>query len=151
MATLAERLRGVVYKGRSIAGAKGFHLYAFYFLVDSYEDGAFVTTTKVLLAEARSQAPRMKQVRYQDLAIGATPPDIIDIGPVTPIGTNKSIIESWLQPVLDGDVRHILRVDAGNPDGKRYRVLSISTEKALRYMIRAQSEAEALQGYTGSL
>ncbi len=149
MATLADRLKRTVFKGRGIAGTLGFRPYRVYFSTEFYTSGAFAGTDTVELTEGNGQPPRVKSKRGQDIPIGAQAPDMLEVGPVTPIGTTLEILTDWFQPVVDGETRHLVLVGPGMADGKRYRVTNIDTDRALGWKIRIQSEAELLQGFGG--
>lgn len=153
MTNLVDKLKPVVYRARSIIGILGFRQDRVFLLTDWYApDGVWEGyANKREIVEARSQPPKVHQVTFQDVPFGAHTPDIIDIGPVTPAfpggGTD---LDDFLAPVEAGDVRHILRVGPSCPDGKKYRILRILTEKSLRYMIRAQDAEQYLQGLGGA-
>jgi hypothetical protein len=149
--TLADDLKPVLYEARAIMGELGMRPYRIFMLHDYYSDGQWLGPEKTEITELGGQPPKMVTETFQDLPPGAKPPDVRIVGPITPVfpggGTDLS---EWIAAIDDNQTRHFLAVGPDCPDGKKYRVLSINTDKALRYMVRIQSEAEALQGFAGS-
>lgn len=149
--TLKDRLLPKVYKARAKIGELGFRQDRVYLLFDWYADGEWAGPTQLEITEGKGQPPKVHQVTFQDVPFGAHMPDIIDIGPFTPrFPKGGTDLTDWLAPVQDGQTRHILRVGPSCPDGKKYHVLHILTEKSLRYMIRAQDAEQYLQGLGGA-
>jgi hypothetical protein len=89
----------------------------------------------------------VRWLRDQDLPVGTRSPDVIQIGPITPIEPTLSLVSAWFEAVQAGETRHLIVTGPALADGVKYRAVNVDTQKALRWMIRAQSEAEALQGY----
>jgi hypothetical protein len=149
MANLAERLKRTVLRGRGIAGTLGFRPYRVYFSTEFYTTGSFAGISTVELTEGNGQPPRVKTRRDQDIPIGAQAPDVLTVGPVTPVGATLEILTDWFQPVTDGETRHLILIGPGMANGKRYRVVKIDTDRALGWKIDIQSDAELLQGFGG--
>lgn len=147
-----DRLRKIVNRARSIPGARyALRPYRVYQLFDFYDSNDFYAgPAKTEIVEGNGQPPKVTTETYQDLPPGSKPPDVRTVGPITPAfnggGTDLS---GWIADVDDGETRHFLLVGPDCPDGKKYRVLHITTDSALHYMVRIQSEAEMLSGMAG--
>jgi hypothetical protein len=151
MATDAEDALPELYEARSELGAAGFRPYTVALIVDWYDAGEWAGPDKLAITEADGQSPKVRRVKDQAVPVGSQQPDVWDIGPVTPYGSNLDVLEILLSAAEEGETRTLLLTGPECPEGKRYRVLSITTDKPLRRMIRVQSEAEAMQGLGGAI
>lgn len=152
MGTDAEDALADLYEGRAEAGLAGFRPYTVALSNEFYVDQAWSGPDATPLVEADGQPPKLKWLKDQDAPVGSIQPDVIEVGPITPAfsggGTDLS---SWLEAVAGGEVRHLIITGPAAPNGRKYRILNITTERSLRYMIRAQSEAEFMQGFGGAI
>lgn len=148
MATLAERLMGVVYRGRSIAGSLGFRPHSAAVVIE-YADPTTgqggIVRQHVPIVEAQSQNPRIVWEKSDDVAFGNAPANIIMIGPVTP---SAELDEIFARELDEGESRSLVITGPNNPDGERFAILDYDADRPLRRMIRAQGMEQALQGYT---
>lgn len=148
MTTEAEDALPDLYEARGEVGEAGFRPFRVYFSTEFYTTGEWASSDTVELTEGNGQPPRVKTKRDQDIPIGAQAPDVLTVGPITPIGTTLSILTDWFQAVEDHETRHLIVKGPGMPeDGKRYRIVKIDTDRALGWKIDIQSEAELLQGF----
>lgn len=142
--TLADSLKPTVYAGRAIAGQLGFRTHTVALLLD-YEGGA---QDLQHITEAGGQPPRVKWLEDEDKPNDSGPEDWIEIGPITPAfaggGTNLDDLTGDLE---SGTARYLLITGPRHPQGAKYRITNVDAQKALRYVIRAQSESRALAGF----
>lgn len=148
MATEAEDALADLYEGRAEAGLAGFRPYSVALCNDYHHPaGGWSGPVTTPITEADNQPPKVVWDKQEDVAFGNAPADIITVGPITPIGTNLTILDELAEAVEADATRHILITGPGMLDGRRYRVLAIDRSRALRVMIRAQAESQALQGF----
>jgi hypothetical protein len=150
MASLAEKLRSTVHRGRGIAGTLGFRPHRVYILDEQGdpETGAAQGFAERLeITEGSGQPPRITMKKGEDIAFGNSPQNIVEIGPITPRdGRLKEILFPETAP-LEGQFITLLIVGPNWPTGERFRVLNVDGDKALRWVITAQLEDEALKGF----
>jgi len=146
--TLADSLMATVYSARGIAGSLGFRTHRAQILLE-LEGGATELTN---ITEGGGQPPRIEWEADEDRDHDSGPEDVANIGPITPAfpggGTDLSLLLDEPEP---GVARYILITGPRHPNGAKYRIVSVNADKALRYMVRVQSEARALGGFYASI
>lgn len=145
--TLADDLKPVLFDVRGIMGELGFRTHTVALLVD-YEGG---DQTLLPITEAGGQPPKLVWKSDEDNPRDGGIEDFVEIGPITPAfpggGTD---LDSLTAEVEAGSARYLLITGPRHPDGAKYRITNVDAQKALRYMIRAQSESRAMAGlYAG--
>jgi hypothetical protein len=155
--TLADDLKSVLYDARGIMGELGFrpHTVALFLTYSNATeiDGQALSTETTPITEANGQPPKIVWQKAEDVPdTSATASDTVVVGPVTPSfpggGTDLDDLRGDLE---DGVARYLLITGPRHPDGARYRILDVNADKALRYVIRAQAEKAALQGFYAPL
>jgi hypothetical protein len=146
---LVDSLRKTLYNARSVAFGLDREFRSFTVaLCREYVDGPSTSgAVLVYFTEANGSPPRCAWTKDEDVAFGNAPADIVEVGPITPFGTNATLLDELDECVSNGEARHLLITGPGMTEGRKYRILSIDKSRPLRRMIRAQSEGQALQGY----
>jgi hypothetical protein len=146
--TLADSLKATVFAARGVAGQLGFRTHRAYLLLE-YEGG---TSEQTELVEGSGQPPRIKWEADEDENHDSNPEDLAMVGPITPAFTGGgTALSSFLDDPPPGVSRYILIVGPRHPDGAKYRIVAVNADKALRYMVRVQSESRALAGFYGAV
>lgn len=142
--TLADSLKQTVFNARGIAGTLGFRTHTAALFTD-FEGGG---NSLVPLVEGSGQPPKIVWTKDEDNPHDAGPEDTIVVGPITPAFTGGGTdLELLTADVFAGTARYLLITGPRHPDGAKYRITNVDAQKALRYMIRAQSEARGLAGF----
>lgn len=142
--TLADDLKPVLFEARAIMGQLGFRPYTIQLFLD-YQGGAQDFTP---ITEAGGQPPKLVWEKDEDNPGNAGPEDIVLIGPITPSFSGGGTDFTQLTADVDaGLARWVLITGPRHPDGAKYRITNVDSQKSLRYMIRAQSEGMGLTGY----
>ena len=149
--TLLDDMLPVAFEARAIAGELGFRQHTVeiieeYFDVDS-DDSAFAGSSRTPIVEDAGQSPKVSWKKADDVGFGNAMENIVEVGPITPAfvggGTDLTTL---MGDLARGQVRNLWITGPKVPDGARYRILDVKADRALRYMITAQSEGEALKG-----
>lgn len=141
--SLVEELRKTLFGARAIAGQLGFRPHTVAIIQTSWSGahtGEGSSTESVIpITEGGGQPPKVRSLKDDEVAVGQLPQGTLEIGPVTPSFPGGGTDLSYLTGAnLDrGDERFVLITGPSAPNGSRYRVVSVNTDKALRYMIRA--------------
>jgi hypothetical protein len=140
--TLADDLLPVAHAARGIAGELGFRPYRCFILDkfwtgqhtgegNGYEDQQEIT-------EGGGQPPKIHWFTDEEIALGNLGRGTCGIGPITPAfsggGTDLETLQGELQT---GATRHVGIVGPKHPNGARYVIIDVQSERSLRYMIRA--------------
>lgn len=142
--TLADDLKPVLFEARAIMGQLGFRPYTIQLFLD-YQGGEQEFTP---ITEAGGQPPKLVWEKDEDNPGNAGPEDIVLIGPITPSFSGGGTDFTRLTADVDaGLARWVLITGPRHPDGAKYRITNVDSQKSLRYMIRAQSEGMGLTGY----
>lgn len=142
MATLADRLKRTVYRGRAIAGTLGFRPYTVAILTERWlgqhtgESGPHPEETAI--TEGSSQPPKVRWLNDDEVALANLGSGAIEVGPITPLFAAGGTDLETLAGDLDRNTTRYLKITGPkHPNGARYRITSISAGRALRYMLRA--------------
>lgn len=144
--TLADDLLPTAYDARGIAGSLGFRPHTVTIVTEAHDLANSTGPLLTPLTEANGQPPRVKWLKDEAVPIGMQQPDVIQIGPVTPVAANLTVLEPLRSDVDEGTTRHVMITGPHAPDGKKYRVLNIDVSRPLGWKIKAMSETHALQG-----
>jgi hypothetical protein len=146
---LVDSLRKTLHNARSVAFGLDREFRAFTVAVcREYIEGSSSSGPVLdFFSEANGAPPRVTWTKDEDVAFGNAPADLIEIGPITPIGRNAELLDELDECVSNGETRHVLITGPGMTEGRKYRILSIDKSRPLRRMIRAQSEGQGLQGF----
>lgn len=132
---------------RGIPGQYGLHPFTVAVCREYIEGASSSGPIEDLFLEGDEQNPHVTWPKDEDVPFGNAPADLVEVGPITPIGTNLALLDELDDCVSNGEARHILITGPGMTDGRKYRILAIDRSRPLRAMIRAQSEGQGLQGF----
>ncbi len=149
--TLADDLKPVVYAGRALAGEYGFRVHTVAILNEHFDalhdNSEFAGANLQPLVEANGQPPKVVWKKNDAVGFGNAMEDIVEVGPITPaFAGGGTDLTDLMGTLASGQVRHLVITGPKVPDGARYRIIDVRAERALRYMITAQAESEALKG-----
>jgi hypothetical protein len=149
MPNFAERQLAKVFKGRGIAGQKGFRTHSATGIIE-YADpttgqGGIVRESLPFL-EGNGQNPRIEWEKSDDVAFGNAPSNIVKVGPMTP----SAALDDFFTRALDeGESRFVVIAGPNCPDSEKFAILDYDAGRPLRRMVRVQGLEQALQGFTG--
>lgn len=99
------------------------------------------------LTEQDGQPPKVRWLNGEQLALSGLAKGAIDIGPITPEfnggGTAISAFDGT--PLDTGDVLHLLITGPTHPNGALYKVVDITSDRALHYTLRATPGSESTE------
>jgi hypothetical protein len=148
---IAQKLLPKLYKVRGKIGKMGFRVHAVELVTELFDSGAdgsaFAGSSRLPIVEDSGQPPKVVWKKADDVAFGNAMENIVEIGPITPaFAGGGTDLTSLMGSLARGEVRYLFITGPKVPDGVRYRILDVKADKALRYMITAQGEGEALKG-----
>jgi hypothetical protein len=142
MATLADRLKKTVYRGRAIAGSLGFRITAITLLLGHRESirKRAAAVVRIPIVEANNQPPRARPMKDEEVAVGGLASGTWEIGPITPLfsGGGTDITKLQGKGLAPGDDRLILLEGPAFPNGALFEITSIVAQKALRIMVQCK-------------
>ncbi|HEX5076798.1 MAG TPA: hypothetical protein VFW03_26560 [Gemmatimonadaceae bacterium] len=148
--TLADRLKKTVYRGRAIAGGKGFRTHTVSLLDRSWtgqhtgEGSGIEQSTPI--TEANNQPPKVRWLKQDEIALANLAGGSVEIGPITPrndagtVGTDPALFTD-VSDANTGKERYLLIKGPMHPTGAVYAIKSFRNEKALRIMLIASPVA----------
>ncbi|HEU4544360.1 MAG TPA: hypothetical protein VFR23_24730 [Jiangellaceae bacterium] len=143
--TLADDLLPVVYDGRSLAGEFGFRPYTVHVIttleVGTHTGDAGHNETTTQITESGGQNPKVRWLNDEEIAVGGYPgKGVVEVGPITPAfatgGTELSLLTG--DDLQRRDTIQLEIRGPKHPNGSRYRIIDVNSERPLRYMIRAR-------------
>lgn len=141
--TLAEDLKGLLYGVRSIPGQLGLRPHKVWLLKRSWSGqhtGAGTRTdVEFPITEGGKQAPKVRWLSDEEIAVGSLAAGTVEVGPITPShkggGTDLSILDG--STFKTGEVRHLWIQGPQHPKGAAYRITRIGADHALHYTLQA--------------
>lgn len=146
-AQMRTRYRAIAHRYRSIPGAHGLREHTVSVRLASYsgtysgdvaESGAWTDIT-----ENGGHAPKVHWANDEQIALGGLDKGDVTIGPITPsngtVGTLLATLAGSAATV--GQVFQIRITGPKHPDGALYIGREVSSDRALRYMMRARPVA----------
>lgn len=146
---LADDLKSIVFQMRAIPGSLGLRPHAVAIVTETWsgEHTGEGTRTQVVTAitEADGQNPKVRWITDEEKAVGELADGTVEVGPITPSnGSVGTLLATLTQPNLaTGATRYLRITGPSHPDGAKYRIKRVSSERALRYMVRAEPVTEA--------
>lgn len=142
--TLADDLKPVLHGIRSIPGQLGLRPHTVsvvnrVYAGDHTGDGA-MTETETPLEHAGGYAPRCRWLNDEQRALAGLVKDAVDVGPVTPESSAGGAVLATLDgtDLTTGQTLHLRITGPNHPNGALYRVIRLTRDRVLRYMIRAE-------------
>jgi len=135
-----DRLRALVYRVRSIPGER-FALRPYTVsIVTAWTSGDITgdgsrAETLTPITEAKSQPPKVRWLKDDEIATGALPPGTVEVGPMTPeLGAKLSDLLG--NALTTGELRLFRLTGPRHPGGADYRFIGVGHDRALRHTIR---------------
>ncbi len=144
MASLVPNLRKTLFNARSIAGQLGFRVNSVAIVIARTGSGEQFTgdgqryERVTPITEANQQAPKVRWLKDDELAVGNLEAGTVEVGPITPEfsggGTSRALLTG--DDLEAGAVRLMRITGAQHPDGADYRITDVKVDRALRYKLR---------------
>ena len=141
--SLADDLKPVLREIRAIPGEFGLRPHTVTLLSRSW-DGTYSgdgtrTDTSLSLTEGDNQPPKVRWLSDEELAVAGLSNAAVTIGPITADHDART----WLDDIRGdnlstGDGRYLTITGPKHPNGAKYRITRINSERALHYMINAE-------------
>lgn len=147
--TAVNGFRRILHNARAIAGTLGLRPYRVYVLHGSWSgtypgEGA-ETETSTEITESGGQPPKVRFLNDEELQLaGGVPRGPVNIGPITPDhGSGGTALSTLIPAVTAGQTVYLKLVGPQFPDGVKYVITEVGTDRALHYTIRAQPNSAA--------
>lgn len=141
--TFASDLLPLLRDIRAIPGQLGLRPHTVKLLSRSW-DGAHSgdgnrSDDELNLVEGDNQPPKVRWLRDDELAVGDLARGTVEVGRLTA----DFAAREWLDDIrgdnlLKGDARYLVITGPTHPNGAKYRITKITSERALHYMIQAK-------------
>lgn len=140
MATLFDRLKTTVYKGRAIAGKFGARTHTVSILVEHYTGQhtgeEHVGNVETPITEANGQPPRVEQMSEEEITVGNFLPGSLRVGPITPEFSGGGTSDELLFGALPkGSTRYVVITGPLAPNGAKYTIKGDRRDRALRRIL----------------
>ena len=144
----ADGFRKALYGARAIAGTLGLRPYTVSVSVRSWsgdvvgEGIASVSTTAI--TESAGQPPKVRWLSGEDIALGGFASGSVEVGPITPSfpGGGTAIATITGNGATTGQLMHFTLTGPEFPNGARYSLKDISSDRALHYMLTLEPITE---------
>lgn len=142
--TLADDLKPLLHSARAIAGDLGLRPYSVQVQVVAYSGNyageGTVTEGTTAIVEANGQPPKVRALDDEERAIGGLPDGTWEIGPITPDHAGGGISFATLigDTATDGEQVHYILTGPEFPSGARFVRQSVTSDRALHYMLRVR-------------
>ena len=141
----ADKFRAIAHRVRAIPGRFGLRPFRAYIVTSTYSgtyagDGTETETVTELLESG--QPPKVEFAGEEQIATGSMERGEVTVGPITPQhATGGTALSTIDVAAVDQQNVWLKLVGPGAVD-RRFAVLEVSTDKSLRYMIRARAVGE---------
>lgn len=145
---LADDLRPLLTRIRAIPGELGLRPYSVAMRVRTYSGDTLglgqPSDETIAITEDGGQPPKVRWLDDEQIALAGYKTAGIEVGPMTPAhsGGGTELATLTQAGVLDRSEVHLVITGPEHPEGANYRVTSIRTDRALRYMVRAERVAD---------
>ncbi len=141
--TLRDDILPIAFNARGIAGSLGFRPYTVAIVTQYWPDsahtgeGGSAPNGETTITEGGGQPPKVRWLSDKEIAFGGLSSGTIEIGPITPAFTGGGTeLETIMGDIRRGETRYVKLTGPKYPDGCRCRIVKITAEKALRYMLQ---------------
>jgi hypothetical protein len=140
---IADDLKPLLTSIRAIPGQFGLRPYTVSAVIRAYS-GTYAgegtkTDTTVAITEANGQPPKVRFLNDEELALGDNlGKGTIEVGPITPdhTGGGTTIAALTGGSAIAGDIVHFVITGPEYPNGARFRLVGVSSDRALHYKVR---------------